>query len=259
VGKLITKYIIVTAVATAIWLGTIAGLVSLFAAEAYASDTVRVAQHQRLPVTTRYFGKIDSARVMVLEGPVAGYTIDPLIDQLNELAEKPKKPAYLEINSPGGSIPAGLKFIPRMRDLKAHRGLKVTCVIRAKAYSMAAYIASFCHETYMLPVSDLMFHGASFRVGGPADIVEARTRHLMRWIRESEEFLAKQLGLTYTQYLSIRGVELWLLGPEAASRGFVNGITPYFYHEAKSAAQPPLRRLFSKDGFIIRREDVKND
>lgn len=224
-------------------------LMALFTAQsALASDTVKVDLNSKKPVVNKTILNVDSDRVMVLKGPVENANMNALVKQLKELAENPKKPAYLDIDSPGGSVLAGLNFIEAMQDLKKSKGLKVTCVVRRAAYSMAAAIAMYCHETYMMPFSDLMFHGASYGVSGPADIIFKRVMHITLWLRELESELARQLGLPLATFLHIRQPELWLLPKRASELGFVNGIIRSFYHEAEPPKVPQRFFIFGEAG-----------
>lgn len=203
---------------------------------ALGSDTTKVTEVPKA-VTKKAFFNINSERVIVLEGPVGEANMKALSDQLRDIAAASVlTPAYLEINSGGGSVVAGIQFIETMRDLKIHRGLKTICIVRNSAYSMAAVIAMYCHETYMLTFSDMMFHGASYGVSGNADEVLSRVLHLTRWLTKMETELAIQMGINYIKFRQRRGRELWLTAREAARYGFVDGVATTFFHEA----EPPL-------------------
>ena len=206
----------------------------LIALPAQSSDTQQVNLQGGLPVKNKSLTKVDSSRVMVLEGVVQNSNMDALSAQLKELAKSPKKPAYLDINSPGGSVRAGLRFIETMIGAKAETGLKVTCVITEAAYSMAAVIAAYCHDTWMLPGADMMFHGASYGVKGEAEDIANMVAFMNRWLVAMERELAHQLGLSYGEFRHARGRELWLTAFDASRLGFVNGITRYFYHDAEA-------------------------
>lgn len=219
-----------------------------FAPPAQSSDTQKLEiKSTRL---TKTFTRVDSSRVMVLKGKVEDYNMNALVSQVKNFSNNPKKPAYLTINSPGGSVRAGLRLIYAIRGAKEETGLKVTCVIEEAAYSMAAVIAMFCHDTYVLPGADLMFHGASYSIRGAAADVEKYVAFSKKWLREVETHLATQLGTTYETFVKIRGRELWLTAEDAVGLGFVNGFTPYFFHTAEAPASPE-KGLFSIFGYDI--------
>lgn len=217
----------------------------------FASDTTKVDLEGKRPANRITFQPVDLSRVMQLRGQVTMGSIAPLLLHVDTLALSPKEPAYLLIDSPGGEVDPGLAFIKAMKSLKAHTGLKVTCIIQGKADSMAAIIASYCHETYMDNLSVLMYHQVSFGIGGRASDIKTRVDFNLKWIAVVEADLAAQLGMTYEDYKLLSKDELWLTSEEAVRHGFVDGIAENFY--VPQPQKNPLEQLLDFMGFPVLR------
>lgn len=105
---------------------------------------------------------LDPERTIVIAGPVKGGVVQQA-DQLERLTRTNRNPVYLVINSPGGSIIAGLQFMKAM-NIAQDRGVTLRCVVPLMAASMAYSIFSECDERYAFNHSLLLFHSA--KVGG---------------------------------------------------------------------------------------------
>jgi len=201
----------------------------LLSSPAIASDTQKYSAAP-LPLTYKSFKDTNPALIMSLTEEVDEYTIDPLIEQLKTFSEKGVKRAYLEISSPGGSVSAGLRFINAIHGARDNFGLKLTCVVDGVAASMAAIIVSYCDESYMTFGSFLMFHKASYSVGGDSEQVRSRFIFLDRYLAKIEKALAAQLGMSEADYLAMRDDEAWFDYEDSATAGFVNGIAYDYFH-----------------------------
>lgn len=95
-------------------------------------------------------------RTIVLAGMISDSTVAPMIEALTALS-KTGKDVDIIISSPGGSVIAGNLLVDRMLQLK-NEGLKVRCVVRDLAASMAFQFLLFCDERYATPHSFLLWH-----------------------------------------------------------------------------------------------------
>lgn len=201
------------------------------------SDLSRSKMGTVVDVKVGRLGRVNQERVIVLEGMVEDWNMKILSDKLHELAEV-RRPAYMVIDSPGGSVSAGLNFINTLKSLKVQKRLKLVCVITDSAYSMAAFIAMYCAETYMLNSASMMFHQASYQVSGSAHEIRRMVSFTERYLNTIEMDLAKQMGMSYEDYLDFRGIEVWLTSLDAVNMGIVDGILTDFYYEAKAPERP---------------------
>lgn len=222
-------------------------VISMLSAVAFASDLTKVDMLGLRPSITKSFPNINQERVLVLDGEV-GRNMLELTAKLKDLSASPKENAYLVINSPGGSVEDGNVFIDAMQGAKKATGLKTICIIVGNAYSMAAIIASYCHQTYIQPNGALMYHEASYGVQGSASRIATYVDFNTRWLREFETALATQLGLSYLDYAALRRNELWLTANEAVEKGFVDGYVEHFFYTAKKPKEDLIFRIFGLIG-----------
>lgn len=99
---------------------------------------------------------LPKARTLTINGEVTG----AIVLQANEvyaLALKSSDPIYFVINSPGGSVYAGLQMLTAMRAAKS-RGVKFHCLSTLMAASMAFQIYSYCDYRYAFENTLLLFH-----------------------------------------------------------------------------------------------------
>lgn len=209
----------------------------LAATAAKASDSTRVDLNGRTVKTYSTLHVPDQSKVLVLKDEVADANMSVLSESLKSMTKTPSSnPVFLVIDSPGGSVDAGMNFINTMRAAKEARNVKVTCVITSRAYSMAAIIAAACHKTYILPTADMMFHNVTYGVRGTPALIKSRTTHMESYIKELEALIASQLGMPLSTYEALTRDELWLTARQAAAKGFVDGIVQTFFY----TATPPV-------------------
>jgi len=203
-----------------------------------ASDLTKVNLKGTNKIMTSKITRVDQSRVMVLEGQTTAWRMEGLTKKLKELSKTPAKGAYLVIDSPGGSIMAGQKFINAMQAAKASTGLKVTCIITGTAYSMAAVIMSYCLRTLALPTAHIMFHEASYGVQGPARQVKLAVIRSEAMLKQWETELSKQLRISYAQYKALTFNELWMTIDVAVQHGFVDGKISTFHYTVEPEKEP---------------------
>lgn len=109
-------------------------------------------------------------RTLVIQGTVAENVLlaAPIVDRMS--AES-KKPIYMIINSPGGSVNAGLVLISAMRAAKA-RKVDIICVSSIGAASMAFQIFAECSRRYTFVNTFLMWHPMRVFIIGTSDELE---------------------------------------------------------------------------------------
>ena len=129
----------------------------------------------------------------------------------------------IDINSPGGSVFAGLDIIEAFRASEA-KGVRTVCRVDGMAASMGALILQSCTERQMTKRSTVMFHEPE--IGG----VGGKSHELRRWAQTLEDlghYLAilasARLNITVAEYEDrVRDRELWLSWDEALRLGAVD-------------------------------------
>lgn len=140
-----------------------------------------------------------------LRGEVSFESLEPIKTRINQL--KDGEELYLFIDSPGGSVIAGIELV----DILQHSEKKVTCIAR-KAISMAFSILQACPTRIVLPYSILMQHRISTSLqGSPSEIQTG-----LEVSKDLEDILnisdSQRLKLTLDQFREKVRYEFWLIG-----------------------------------------------
>lgn len=186
---------------------------------------------------------LDSSRTATLIGIVQDVLIDRTIKQLEMIDMDPSKPAFLVIDTYGGSVDAGMKLVETIKTLQS----PLTCVIDHSAFSMGAIIASFCPRLLIQRQAQIMFHEASFSIEGNETHVRIRREIIQKKIDAIDEEVAERLGITVAKFKALKHDEWWLSARDAAANGFVSSIVDtlvYNRHVESSGFEELLRRLF---------------
>jgi ATP-dependent Clp protease protease subunit len=139
--------------------------------------------------------------------------------QILELGKDPS-PITILINSPGGSVLDGAAIISAMQ---AARGPVNTVCVEICA-SMAAMIHSYGTQRLMIDRSFIMFHPATGGVEGEVDKMYSRLGSLKEYIGDLELNAATRAGMSYAEYKSHSGVEMWLSAKNAIATHYADNI-----------------------------------
>jgi ATP-dependent Clp protease protease subunit len=145
-------------------------------------------------------------------------------------AEDPEKDIVFYINSPGGSVTAGMAIYDTM--------MLVEPDVQTWAMGMAASMGQFLLSSgspgkrYALPHARIMMHQPSGGIGGSASDIAIRAEVLGRWKLEMAELTAEQTGQTVERITIDADRDRWFTAEEAREYGFVD-------HVVGHAAQTP--------------------
>ena len=126
------------------------------------------------------FSRLLKERIIFIGTPIDDHEANLIIAQMLFLAsEDPKKDISLYINSPGGSLTAGLAIYDTMR----HIPCDVATLCIGQAYSMSAILLAggAKGKRHALTHSRLMLHQPWGGVGGQASDIEIHAREIMNW------------------------------------------------------------------------------
>ncbi|MNK90518.1 ATP-dependent Clp protease proteolytic subunit [compost metagenome] len=141
------------------------------------------------------YSRLLKERVIFLVGPVEDYMANLICAQLLFLeAENPDKDIHLYINSPGGSVTAGMSIYDTMQFIKPN--VATTCI--GQACSMGAFLltAGAKGKRYCLPNSRVMIHQPLGGFQGQASDIEIHAKEIL-FIRERlNTLMAKHSGRT---------------------------------------------------------------
>ena len=172
---------------------------------------------------TDVFSSLLSERVMILSGAVTDDVASLACAQLLFLeAEDPTKPVDLYINSPGGSVVAGLAIYDTMQ--------YVTCPVRTlvlgQASSMGAVLlaaGAHGHRT-ALPHARVMLHQPSGGIDGTAEDMRIHAEEIIKTRARLNQILAKHTGQTPDAIDQAVRHDLFLTPAEALEFGLVDRI-----------------------------------
>lgn len=160
-------------------------------------------------------------RTIVLFGTIEPRMIQNAINTMIELEQfNDRMPIYVVIDSPGGYVSAGWKFINTLKAIKA----PTIGVVASRAYSMAAIIALYFDKLYMVDTADIMFHEAAFLVGGSETIAKSRFFATIKYLDKLHKRIAQKLGMPFDSYKDLIQGEWWMLPEGASEAGICDGI-----------------------------------
>jgi ATP-dependent Clp protease protease subunit len=139
------------------------------------------------------FSRLLKERIIFLGGPIEDHTANLVIAQLLFLAsEDPKKDIMLYINSPGGSVTAGLAILDTMNHVKPE--VATVCVGIAASAAAVILAAGAKGKRYALPNAEVMIHQPWGGAQGQATDIEITAKHIVATRERLNKILAKSTG-----------------------------------------------------------------
>ncbi len=139
------------------------------------------------------YSRLLKERVVFLVGPVDDHTANVIVAQLLFLeSENPEKDINLYINSPGGSVSAGLAIYDTMQFIKPD--VSTMCVGQAASMGALLLTAGASGKRYCLPHSRVMIHQPLGGYQGQATDIEIHTREILKVRSQLNEILALHSG-----------------------------------------------------------------
>ncbi|MCS5708902.1 ATP-dependent Clp endopeptidase proteolytic subunit ClpP [Candidatus Berkiella cookevillensis] len=139
------------------------------------------------------YSRLLKERVIFLVGPVEDYSANLIVAQLLFLeSENPDKDIYLYINSPGGSVSAGLAIYDTMQFIKPD----VSTLCTGLAASMGAFLLAggAKGKRHALPNARMMIHQPLGGVQGQASDIEIHAKEILKTRSKLNEILAHHTG-----------------------------------------------------------------
>jgi ATP-dependent Clp protease protease subunit len=141
------------------------------------------------------YSRLLKERVVFLVGPVNEMSANVVVAQLLFLeSENPDKDIYLYINSPGGSVTAGMAIYDTMQFIKPD--VSTLCIGQAASMGALLLTAGAPGKRYSLPSSRMMIHQPLGGFQGQASDIEIHAREILYLRHKLNEILAKHTGQT---------------------------------------------------------------
>lgn len=169
------------------------------------------------------FSRLLKDRIILLTGEVNDELAASVVAQLLYLeAENPDKDISLYINSPGGSVTAGLAILDTMEHIRCD----VSTIGVGLAASMGAVLlaAGTRGKRYMLPNAEAMIHQPLGGAGGQASDVLIRARHLERTRTRLTDLLANYTGKSLEQLAADMDRDFFMTAEESVAYGLVDEV-----------------------------------
>jgi ATP-dependent Clp protease protease subunit len=182
-----------------------------------------VEQHGREERVYDIYSRLLKDRIIFLLGKVDDTSANLVVAQLLYLhSEDPKADIHLYINSPGGSVTAGMSIYDTMRYINCD--VQTYCIGLAASMGAVLLSAGTKGKRNILPHGEVMIHQALGGAGGQATDIEIQVRHLLRTKRQLNEILAATTGQPLERIEKDTDRDNWLGAREAREYGLVDNI-----------------------------------
>ena len=162
-------------------------------------------------------------RVVMLDGEVNGHSSSLICAQLLFLeADNPDKDISLYINSPGGSVTAGMAIYDTMQFIKPD----VATIVMGQGASMGSLLAASGApgKRYILPNARHMIHQPLGGASGQATDVEIQARELLRWKTVLTNIYVTHTGKSYDQLRADMERDNFMTADEAVTYGLADKV-----------------------------------
>ena len=171
------------------------------------------------------YSRLLKERIIFLVGPVDDHTANLVVAQLLFLeSENPDKDIYFYINSPGGSVTAGMSIYDTMKFIKPD--VQTLCL--GQAASMGAFLlsAGTKGKRFALPSSRIMIHQPliSGGLGGQASDIEIHARELLKLKEKLNKILADHTGKSIEEVERDTDRDNFMSAQEAMEYGLIDKV-----------------------------------
>ena len=167
------------------------------------------------------FSRLLKERIIFIDGEITDATADLVVAQLIFLeSEHPEKDINIYINSPGGSVTAGLAIYDTMQYISC----PVSTICLGQACSMAAILlaAGEAGKRQILPNARVMLHQPSGGAEGQATDIIVANRELQRIKKATTDILVHHTGKSSEEILKAIERDFYLTADEALEFGVVD-------------------------------------
>lgn len=169
------------------------------------------------------YSRLLEDRIIFLSGEIDDAVANTVVAQLIYLeAKDPQKDISLYINSPGGSVSAGLAIYDTMNYIKCD----VSTICIGMAASMGAFLLSSGQKgkRFALANSEIMIHQPLGGAQGQASDIKIAAEHILKTKRKLNEILAKNSGKPLSQIEHDTDRDNYLSADEALEYGLIDKV-----------------------------------
>lgn len=169
------------------------------------------------------YSRLLKDRIIFLGEEVNDVTASLVVAQLLFLeAEDPDKDIHLYINSPGGSVTAGLGIYDTMQYIKCD----VSTICCGMAASMGAFLLAggAKGKRFALPNAEIMIHQPSGGSQGQATEIEIAAKHILKTKEKLNRMLSENTGKPYETIAADTERDNWMSAEEACAYGLIDSV-----------------------------------
>ncbi|MBU4348375.1 ATP-dependent Clp protease proteolytic subunit [Patescibacteria group bacterium] len=170
------------------------------------------------------YSRLLKERIIFLAGPINDAIANTVVAQLLFLEhENPKKDIKLYINSPGGSITAGLAIYDTMQYVKCD--VSTICIGIAASMGAVLLAAGSKGKRFALPNSEVLIHQVMVEgIGGQATEIEISAKHILKMRERLNQLLVKHTNRPLLKIQRDTERDYWLTAQEAKEYNLVDKI-----------------------------------
>lgn len=169
------------------------------------------------------YSRLLEDRIIFLGGPISDITANLVVAQLLFLeAKDPDKDVLVYINSPGGSVTAGMAIFDTMQYLKCD----VSTICVGMAASMGAFLlaAGTKGKRLALPNSEIMIHQPLGGTQGQASDIAIHAEHILKLKKKINEILAERTGQSYDRIEKDTDRDFFMSAEDAKAYGIIDDV-----------------------------------
>ena len=169
------------------------------------------------------YSRLLKERVVFLVGPVDDYSANVIVAQLLFLeSENPDKDIHLYINSPGGSVTAGLAIYDTMQFIKCD--VSTLCIGQAASMGALLLTGGAKGKRFCLPHARMMIHQPLGGVQGQATDIEIHAREILQVRERLNKIMAEHTGQPMEKIEIDTDRDNFMSGPDSVAYGLIDKV-----------------------------------
>ncbi|TFG35679.1 MAG: ATP-dependent Clp endopeptidase proteolytic subunit ClpP [Parcubacteria group bacterium] len=169
------------------------------------------------------YSRLLKERIIFLVGPVVDQTANSIIAQMLFLSFKdPNKDIQLYINTPGGSVTAGMAIYDTMQYVKPD--ISTVCIGLAASMGATLLAAGAKNKRFALPNSQILLHQVAGGITGAAVEIEITAKQIIKIKEKLNKILAKHTGQPLAKIEKDTDRDFYLSAQEAKEYGLIDEV-----------------------------------
>ncbi len=169
------------------------------------------------------YSRLLEDRIIFLNEEVNNHTANLIVAQLLFLAYKdPKKDIQFYINTPGGSVTAGMAIYDTMQFIKPD--VSTICVGMAASMGAVLLAGGAKGKRFALPNSRILIHQPLGGFEGQASDIEIQSREILKWKKKLNEILVRHTGQKMEKIEKDTDRDFYMESEEAKKYGLIDAV-----------------------------------